>query len=481
MEKKNERTDQFFRERLSVYEEMPADKVWDKIASRLQVEKRKKVIYLFVRIAAGMTLLLSLGLGFHLMHKPGFQKSVAVTGTSVSGKSTIIPSDKENNRIYSDNQSLVTAGKSGKTESAPLLLNENHTNIYSSSSKTTSNISPRTLNNSSLNNSSLAQTAHADPNATGLARISMLEPALFPVPAPHRLGYRRLSQEEMMEQTAALTADYDENPAGEGEKDNRWMLGSEVAPLYSYRKIESDYLDKSAIQDMNKSEQGLVALAGGFRVGYSAGRRLSVQSGLYYSRYGQEKNNGEAISVDQYAYLDHGNVTYLSIPNSTGTIRSNDGKTSKYESVITSSTGNKVDYLGSGFPAINSDKIQVTESDITAVQYFDYLELPVTVKYKIIDRKLGFSFLGGVITNFLVNNGVQLKQDGNSESFGTTRDINKVNYQGSVGLGLEYPIMERMSVSLEPRFRYYLNPIDQRFNVHPYSFGIFAGFSYSLK
>jgi hypothetical protein len=274
----------------------------------------------------------------------------------------------------------------------------------------------------------------------------------------------------------------DENPAGEGEKDNRWLLGSEVAPLYSYRKIESDYLDKSAVRNMNNSEQGLIALAGGLRVGYSTGRRLSVQSGLYYSRYGQQKNNSEAISVDQFAYLDNPNVTYLAIPNSTGTISAKVSNTSRYENVITSSSGNKADfYNNSGFPALSVDNIKVSEENITAIQYFDYLELPVTVKYKIIDRKISFSLLGGLITNFLVNNSVQLKQDGNRESFGTTTDINKVNYQGSVGLGLDYPLMERLAISLEPRFRYYLNPIDQKYNVHPYSFGIFAGISYTLK
>jgi hypothetical protein len=258
--------------------------------------------------------------------------------------------------------------------------------------------------------------------------------------------------------------------------------GSEIAPLYSYRKIESDYLSNSAIQDMNKSEQGLIAYAGGLRVGYSAGRRLSVQSGLYYSRYGQEKNNGKAISIDQVANTEKKNVTYLSIPNSTGIIQAGHDNTSQYDNTIAVSVGNKADFYNfSGFTAISADNIQIKEGDVTAIQYFDYIELPVTVKYKIIDRKLSFSFLGGLVTNFLVNNTVQLKQNGKVESFGTTRDINKVNYQGSVGLGFDYPIMERLAFSLEPRFRYYLNPIDQRFNVHPYSFGLFAGISYTLK
>ncbi len=183
--------------------------------------------------------------------------------------------------------------------------------------------------------------------------------------------------------------------------------------------------------------------------------------------------------MDQIAYVDKANMTYLSIPNSTGTIQANNNSANRYQSVIASANGNKSDFVSTnGFPVLSS---QFTEGEVTAIQYFDYLELPVTVKYKIIDRKLSFSFLGGLITNFLVNNGVQIKQNGNTESFGTTRDINKVNYQGSVGLGFDYPLMDRLAISLEPRFRYYLNPIDQRFNVHPYSFGLFAGISYTLK
>jgi hypothetical protein len=462
MDNNNERTDQFFRERLSVYEEMPADQVWDKIASRLEVEKRKKLVYLFLRIAAGMTLLLSLGLGYHLIYKQGNQKAgTLVSGYSASEKSVITPPNVDKIPNHSNNQSIISIDKSIKNENKPLQANNIHSSLPGD------------------NPSFITGNSHPDSKTPVLTSLGMREPSLLAVPAPHRLGYRRLSQQEMEELTASLTADNSENSTDENAKDNPWMLGSEIAPLYSYRKIESDYLDKSTVQDMNHSEQGVIAYAGGLRVGYSAGRRLSVQSGLYYSRYGQEKNNGEAIQVD---YLDNANVTYLSISNSTGTIQANTNNASRYENVITSATGNKADfYNNSGFPAISQDNIQIKEGGITAVQYFDYLELPVTVKYKIIDRKLSFSFLGGLITNFLVNNSVQLKQNGNTESFGTTRDINKVNYQGSVGLGFDYPVMDRMAISLEPRFRYYLNPIDQRFNVHPYSFGIFAGFSYTLK
>ncbi len=124
----NERTDQFFRERLSVYEEMPVDQVWDKIASHLEMEKRKKLIYLFLRIAAGMTLLFSLGLGYHLIYKSGNQKAEAViTKPSVSEKSIIAPSNVEKASNESNNQSLIASDKFRKNESKSLQKNDNHT------------------------------------------------------------------------------------------------------------------------------------------------------------------------------------------------------------------------------------------------------------------------------------------------------------------------------------------------------------------
>lgn len=470
MDNNNEKTDRFFRERLSVYEEMPADQVWDKIASRLETEKRRKAIFLFLRIAAGMTLLFSLGLGYHLINRSDDQKAVITKqpGTEKPG----IASSEEKNSNKPEFQSQDNSGKSvDKIAKSATPYNKN-TYIHNTT----------TSSGNTIASSQSRFNASSGKNSQALASMKMHESSLLAVNAPHRLGYRRLSQEEMQEQTAALTMEENENLT-EDEMTDRWMLGSEVAPLYSYRNIESDYLDNSTIQDMNSSEKGLLAYAGGLRVGYKAGRRLSVQSGLYYSRYGQENNNVETISVDQRVYMEKDDVTYLSIPNSTGTIQANKANEARYEKVLSSPNGNAADFYtnNSGFPALNEADLEITEEGITAVQYFDYLELPVTVKYKIIDRKFSFSFLGGVITNFLVNNTVQLKQDGNSETFGTTRDINKVNYQGSVGLGFDYPLMDRLSISLEPRFRYYLNPIDQRFDVHPYSFGIFAGISYSLR
>jgi hypothetical protein len=461
MDNNKERTDRFFRERLANFELMPDEHVWENIASRLESVRRKRMVYLFVRIAAGMTLLVSLGLGYYLVNRHAERPVQALKN---------IPAHQPAAAAHTK-----SAGYSGTASAAPA-------SAALASAPQSGHPVPTPYQAATAGNSGSNNKAPAD-----LALLSNKQAGIFQVPMPDGLGYRRLSEEEMQEQEASLMAGFDET-AGDDKytgTSDRWALGSEIAPLYSYRTISSDYLNNSSIQALNKSEQGLVAYAGGLRVAYAAGRRLSVQSGLYYSRYGQQKDNIETYSANNMTATTKLNLSYISIPNSTGTIYSNSSSQAGYDMVVSNATGTPSGPIFySGFPAINASNLSGAQtSGVSVTQYFDYLELPVTVKYKIINRKLGFSILGGVITNFLVNNGIQLKQHGDSESFGKTRDINKVNYQGSVGLGIDYPLMENVSFSLEPRFRYYLNSFDKSsvIDVHPYSFGLFAGVSIILK
>ena len=65
-------------------------------------------------------------------------------------------------------------------------------------------------------------------------------------------------------------------------------------------------------------------------------------------------------------------------------------------------------------------------------------------------------------------------------STGKTTDINIVNYSGSLSLGLGYPISSKISISLEPFFKYYLKPINSnpQTAVYPYSMGVMSGIKY---
>jgi hypothetical protein len=208
---------------------------------------------------------------------------------------------------------------------------------------------------------------------------------------------------------------------------------------------------------------------------------LSVQSGIYYSRYGQEINQVETIPITNN---QTDNAKFIAASNSTGTISGVvDTKNRSYESLATDYyVFNQNDYRNG---IENSKVTPIVTNDpenIVLRQYFDYFEVPLILKYKVIDRKLDFSFSGGLVTNFLVGNSVEMVDDGESTPIGETSDISEINYLGSIGMGLEYPVVDRFSFTIEPRFRYYINQINRSsdISVHPFSFGFFAGINYKF-
>ena len=129
-----------------------------------------------------------------------------------------------------------------------------------------------------------------------------------------------------------------------------------------------------------------------------------------------------------------------------------------------------------------SNQLNSTMPVKSITQYFEYLEIPVNVRYKILDKKLDVSLMGGISTNFLVGTDIRLNYTDNSSKNTdyTTEGLNRINYSGLVGIGFEYPLFKNLILNLEPKFRYYMNPIDkeQVYDIHPYSIGVFSGISY---
>ena len=118
----------------------------------------------------------------------------------------------------------------------------------------------------------------------------------------------------------------------------------------------------------------------------------------------------------------------------------------------------------------------------TMRQNFSYLEFPVVIRYKFVDKMIDFNLIGGLSYNMLVNNSVYTIVDGGKYPIGTTEGLNLISLSSSLGMGMEYNFSDKLSLNLEPTFRYYLNPFSVTTGsyIHPYSFGIFSGLSYKF-
>jgi hypothetical protein len=252
------------------------------------------------------------------------------------------------------------------------------------------------------------------------------------------------------------------------DKTGRWSLTALVSPTYYLRpELENSNLAKQ----INSSEQSRISYSGGVSFAYRISRKLSIQSGLYYSSIGNEINGISSFSGFRgydYTKGDHN----FEVLTSDGLIY-----TDNADVFLVDNSGNRVltKYTRDIF---DPSKANLSYVDNTLYQNFSYLEMPVFLRYKLID----FNVIGGLSYNLLVNNTVNAHVSGNSYSVGKTAGLNPFMVTSSFGMGMEYSISDKFSLNLEPTFRYYLNPFSliQGPRTHPYSFGIFSGISYKF-
>ena len=122
-------------------------------------------------------------------------------------------------------------------------------------------------------------------------------------------------------------------------------------------------------------------------------------------------------------------------------------------------------------------------SNANLKQDMAYIEVPVLVAYHLIDRKINVDLTGGVSTNILVGNNASLYEGGVRTQSGETSQLRDLVYAGTVGLGLGYDLSKRVTVTLEPRLKYYLNSISTSsyINYRPYQMGIYTGVTYAFN
>jgi hypothetical protein len=265
---------------------------------------------------------------------------------------------------------------------------------------------------------------------------------------------------------------YDFGYVEQKEKIDRWSITALASPTY-YMRPELGSSEMSS--QISSSEKSRVSYSGGVGFSYKISKKLSIQSGLYYSSIGNEVDNINSFAGFRpfdYTKGDHN----FEVLTSSGRIY-----TENPDVFLIDMSGDRV------MTKFTNDVFDPTKADLSYInnslfQNFSYLEMPVILRYKVIDKSVDFNLIGGLSYNLLVNNSVNAVIDGSKYNIGKTAGLNPFMISSSVGMGLEYSLSEKISLNLEPTFRYYLNPFSNIRGVggHPYSFGMFSGLSYKF-
>jgi hypothetical protein len=426
--------DLLFRNGLKDFEVIPPPDVWDGISSSNKIKKRPLI---FFRVAAVAAVLMTVGfLTFRLSRETGTVPD-SVLAFNVEKSYPVISNEITRNKTISTKQI---------------------TNISASApSDRTEYMHPINIEKQAVSAESIVPLT-AGRNLTLTKSESMVQSSLNPLQSS---GSKTLN---------IIYSDLQYMPAD--KLMDRWSIAAMASPTY-YSQFSSG--NDAFSKELMESEQPLVSYSGGVAFSYKISKRFSIQSGLYYSSLGQKLEGINSFGGFKQFDNTKGDNNF-EVPTTTGTIQA-----SNPDVFLNSNASNRVvtPFTSNVFDP-NKASLQYINSSLT--QSFSYLELPVIVRYKIVDKTIGINLIGGLSYNLLVHNSVYTTIDGGKYPVGDTKGLNPLALSSSLGMGMEYNFSEKLSLNLEPTFRYYLNPFSVTTGsfIHPYSFGIFSGVSYKF-
>lgn len=234
-------------------------------------------------------------------------------------------------------------------------------------------------------------------------------------------------------------------------KVNRWQITSNVAPIYFSSAANGSPISEE-LADNNKSFEK--NLSYGVGLNYSLSNKWSVRSGVNKLTLGYNTNNI---------------VYYAGLPNEARNANTFQAKGSQII-IEDNSAANVVSF--DNVPGKNNGYLN---------QSMGYIEVPVELSYKLLDRKFGIEVIGGMSTLFLNENKLSVVSNGFAASAGKADNLNDVSFSSNIGLGFKYNFWKSFQANIEPKLKYQLNTFSENNGgFKPYFVGIYSGLSFSF-
>ncbi len=505
--------DKLFEERFTDFEASPSPRVWEKIQAELKKEKEeRKVIPLWIKlggIAALLALLLTVGNGVfnssdigvpsvtneniqkpeNILHeenpssvqkeleKPqvaeeentlqneGTREDDASNNSSIRNKEAVHSSNKKENSfvIASENANKTSSEK--EKISKEKLFKKNGSETSDERERLTSNNSSKQIqkdNDTKLSNEDFIKKdkdiSEIKKEGVVIAENSKnktLETAFEKKEEELKTG-------DDSNKKSILDAIAEQNEAKEINIKptvlNRWELAPTVAPVYYSSLGNGSSIDPSF---SDNSQSGDVNVSYGVQVSYAVNNRLKIRAGvnnvdLSYSTSGIEVGTGPVAFA--LRSVDYGGKDIVITAVDKGTLM--EGAQSN------------------GFGDV---KPKSTQGNAKIIQSINYYEIPLELKYAVINNRFGVNLIGGLSTLFLGNSEISVKADNFNSVLGEANNLSTVSFSTNVGLGLDYKLSKKFTFNIEPMFKYQLNPYtDSSVDFRPYYLGVYSGLSFKF-
>lgn len=454
--------DSFFKNKFENFEEIPPQHVWENLEIALSKKKKRRVIPLWWKFS-GVAALFILGFGFfYKYNNSGYNNPIKIN--TVNKTEDIVTKNiyRRGTDTLLKNQNVVKNNSTYQKE------NQNNTkNIFNNDGKAFvgsmlhyKKYHIRNKNNvASTKNNSLEENKTEEKNAllknildssteNNIAQIKNSEPVKTDPAKTEILKDSAQVAQETQELEKLLKNEKEEKIAG--KKVNRWQLIPQVAPIYFGSTGNNSPLDER-LKDNTKHYNNSYSY--GLGVHYTISKKIEVRTGVNYLTTNYDTNE---VLFYQKSYA------------------------SKIQNINPTPAGEMIEIESLKNVDFEHNKLQ-TKNEGVINQEIAYIEMPVEVSYKLIDKKFGINVITGMSTLFLNQNNVYLKSPGLSMRIGEANNLNNVNFSANLGLGLRYKIYKNLSTHVEPILKYQLKTFSNDVgNFKPYVFGIYSGISLSF-
>lgn len=505
-ERKN--IERLFQEKFKDFEVVPEPKVWLNIEAELKKKKKRRVIPIWFRLSGVAAILLigfSIGNGIfqnqentiiEITNKENSvnkkskknqilpinnKESVATSNTEVSSdfdnlneeKKSVEKNNPEKNSIGTENVNSKVKKKNTFIYGSKKYLNNaivSHTKQNNSFIKKSQNA--KNASDDSFENKNIASNSIADNQAE---KENKFERELIINPEKETKNITNTSIAfdteafDTQKKDSAAVATAEPNALEELLKEketkpvpeanlNRWQITSNVAPIYFSSASNGSPIDAQFADNDKTYEKNL---SYGVGVNYALNKKWSVKGGINKLTLGYNTNDI---------------VYYASLPMSTNATNSGGISTNGY---VANSSGIIIEN-NSAENILSFDNIQEKTPGYIN-QTMGFIEVPVEVSYKLLDRKFGIEIIGGMSTMFLNENSLSVVSNGMQASMGKAENLNDVSFTSNIGLGFKYKFWKSFEANIEPKFKYQLNTFSENSGgFKPYFIGLYSGINFNF-
>lgn len=461
--KEQHNIERLFQEKFKDFEATPRPEVWESIEAKLTKKKRRVLPMWWFSGGVAATLVLGFLFYPYVIEQEiinGIDTDVVETTT----KELKTKQEKEENLFKEDinnNETLVVEETIKKEELKEKLL-PNEVLTTNHVVKISKNELLKEKNNSVskvVEGALLAETTVVK-NEAQTGKFENNLPVILKKEAQENLSKEKDSlsntkkQEFKPKKDLIAEVEKENDNSKEDKEIKRWS----VAPVFAIVKANSFSKDSPLDSKLIPTPtNGSNNFSYGVKVAYQFNNRWEIQSGVQIQKV--DYTNDNVPITTSFSSSDLSSVDYNDEFSSFG---------------FGTGTSSGFGILSTGFGVINENA--------TLTQSLGYIEVPVEVKYAFINtEKFSTKVVTGFSSLFLNKNEVSVSSEKISETFGSIKNLNSVDFSGNLGVEFDYSISKQLKFNLNPMFKVQFNTFSSESNgFKPYTLGLYSGIKYQF-